>query len=145
MHVLPGRAPATGEVEPDSTPLPPVRPSRLVDVLRERIRCRHYSYRTEQAYVEWMRRFVAFHGRRHPRDMAAREIEALLGHLANERHVAASTHNQALPALLFLYREVLGVELPWLGDIHRPKRPRRLPVMLSREEVRAVLAQLDGR
>jgi integron integrase len=117
---------------------------RLLDRVRERIRYRHYSYRTEQAYVEWVRRFVRFHGRRHPRDMGAREIEAFLNHLANERMVAPSTHNQAPSALLFLYGDVLGIELPWLGEIARPKRPRRLPVVLTRNEVRQVLAQIDG-
>jgi integrase len=117
---------------------------RLVDVVRERIRYRHYSYRTEQPYVEWVRRFVRFHDRRHPRDMGAPEIEAFLNHLANDRDVAASMHNQALSALLFLYGEVLGVELPWLAEIERPKRARRLPVVLTREEVGHVLALLDG-
>ncbi|HTO46634.1 MAG TPA: phage integrase N-terminal SAM-like domain-containing protein [Burkholderiales bacterium] len=82
--------------------------------------------------------------RRHPREMGAPEIESFLHHLANERNVAASTHNQALSALLFLHGDVLGIELPWLGEIERPKRPRRLPVVLSRDEVRALLAQLDG-
>jgi len=119
-------------------------PRTLLDAVRERIRYRHYSYRTEEAYVGWVRRFVAFHGRRHPREMGAAEIEAFLNDLANERDAAASTHNQALSALLFLYGEVLGVELPWLGDIHRPKQPRRLPVVLTRQEVRDVLAHMDG-
>lgn len=119
-------------------------PRTLLDAVRERIRYRHYSYRTEEAYVGWVRRFVAFHGRRHPREMGAAEIEAFLNDLANERNAAASTHNQALSALLFLYGEVLGVELPWLGDIDRPKRPRRLPVVLTRQEVRDVLAHMDG-
>lgn len=117
---------------------------RLLDALRKRIRYRHYSYRTEQVYVEWVRRFVRFHQRRHPREMGAPEIEAFLIHLATERDVAASTHNQALSALLFLYGEVLGVELPWLGEIARPRRARRLPVVLTRDEVRAVLTLLDG-
>jgi len=117
---------------------------RLLEVVRERIRYRHFSYRTEQAYVGWVRRYIGFHGRRHPREMGAPEIESFLNHLANERNVAASTHNQALSALLFLYGDVLGIELPWLGEIERPKRPSRLPVVLSRDEVRALLAQLDG-
>jgi integron integrase len=112
--------------------------------VRERIRYRHYSYRTEQAYVHWVRRFVRFHGLRHPREMGAAEIEGFLNHLANDRDVAASTHNQALSALLFLYGDVLGIDLPWLGEVDRPKRPRRLPVVLSRTEVRDVLALLDG-
>jgi len=102
------------------------------------------QHRTEEAYVGWVRRYVAFHGRRHPRELGAAEIEAFLNHLANERDAAASTHNQALSALLFLYGEVLGVELPWLGEIDRPKRPRRLPVVLTRQEVREVLARMQG-
>jgi integron integrase len=117
---------------------------RLPEVVRERIRYRHFSYRTEQAYVGWVRRYIGFHSRRHPREMGAPEIELFLNHLANERNVAASTHNQALSALLFLYGDVLGIQLPWLGKIERPKRPSRLPVVLSRDEVRALLAQLDG-
>ena len=130
---------ATAPPESDGTH--PAHPPRRV---RERIRYRHYSYRTEQAYVEWVRRFVRFHGRRHPREMGAPEIEAFLTHLANERDVAASTHNQALSALLFLYGEVLGVDLPWLGDIVRAKRPQRLPVVLTREEVARRARALDG-
>jgi integrase len=94
--------------------------------------------------VGWVRRYVAFHDRRHPRETGAPEFELFLNHLASERNVAASTHNQALSALLFLYGDVLGIELPWLGEIERPKRPSRLPVVLSRDEVRALLAQLDG-
>jgi len=121
----------------------PTKP-RLLDQVREAIRYRHYSYRTEQAYVEWVRRFVRFSGIRHPRDLGAAEIVAFLSHLATERNVAASTHQQALSALMFLYRDVLGVELPWLDDLERPKKPRRLPVVLSREEVRLVLAYLEG-
>jgi len=116
----------------------------LLEVVRERIRYRHLSYRTEQADAGWIRRYIGFHGRRHPREMGAPEIESFLNHLANERNVAASTHNQPLSALLILYGDVLGVELPWLGEIERPKRPSRLPVVLSRDAVRALLAQLDG-
>jgi integrase len=115
-----------------------------VDEVRRCIRCRHYSYRTKQAYVEWTLRFVRFHGMRHPREMGRVEVVAFLDHLANERDVAASTHDQALLALLFLYRDVLGVELPWLGDIARPRRPQRLPVVLTREEVQRVFATMGG-
>lgn len=122
----------------------PRAPRTLLAAVRERIRYRHYSYRTEEAYVGWIRRFVAFHGRRHPREMGAAEVEAFLNHLANERHAAAATHNQALSALLFLYRDVLGVELPWLGELDRPKQPRRLPVVLTRQEVRQMLARMEG-
>ena len=121
----------------------PARP-RLLAQVRARIRYKHYSYRTEQAYVGWIRQYIHFHGLRHPRELGAPEIEGFLNHLANERNAASSTHNQALSALLFLYGEVLDVELPWLGEIARPKRPRRLPVVLTREEVRMILAQLEG-
>ena len=117
---------------------------RLLDQARERMRVKHYSLRTEEAYLHWMRRFVLHHGKRHPRDLAAAEVEAFLSHLAAEAHVSASTQNQALAALLFLYREVLGAELPWMEGIVRAKRPARLPVVLTEAEVRALLAQLEG-
>jgi hypothetical protein len=94
--------------------------STLLGRVREVIRYKHYSIRTERTYVEWVRRFVAFHGRRHPREMGADEVRAFLGYLASELKVAASTHQQALSALLFLYRDVLGVDLPWLTDLDRP-------------------------
>jgi integron integrase len=116
----------------------------LFEVARERIRTRHLAFRTEQAYLYWMRRYVKFHGRRHPRDMGSAEVEAFLTHLAVEAKVGASTQNQALQALLFLYRQVLGIELPWLENVTRASRPKRLPVVLSVAEVRSVLAQLDG-
>src|SRR5579863_2767484 len=116
----------------------------LFEVAREKIRTRHLALRTEQAYLHWMRRYVKFHGRRHPRDMGAGEVEAFLTHLAVEAKVGASTQNQALQALLFLYRQVLGIELPWLENVTRASRPKRLPVVLSVAEVRSVLAQLDG-
>jgi integron integrase len=116
----------------------------LFEVAREKIRTRHLALRTEQAYLHWMRRYVKFHGRRHPRDMGAREVEAFLTHLAVAAKVAASTQNQALQALLFLYRQVLNIDLPWLGDVTRASRPKRIPVVLSTTEVRSVLAQLEG-
>ncbi len=121
----------------------PERPG-LFSVAREEIRTRHLAFRTEQAYLQWMRRYVAFHRRRHPRDMGAPEVEAFLTHLAVESKVGASTQNQALAALLFLYRQVLKVQLPWLGNVTRASRSKRLPVVLSVAEVRSVLAQLDG-
>jgi integron integrase len=117
---------------------------RLLDLVRDALRRRHYSYRTEQSYVDWVRRFVLFHGRRHPREMGADEVTAFLTHLARERSVSASTQNQALAALLFLYKEVLGVELPWMSAIERAKRPVHVPVVLTRDEVRALLARLEG-
>ena len=120
------------------------RPARLVDRIREAARLRHLSRRTEKAYTGWIRRFVLFHRKRHPRAMGAREVTEFLTHLATEREVAASTQNQALSALLFLYRDVLGMELPWMDEIVRAKRTRRLPVVLSRAEVGRLLEQLDG-
>jgi integron integrase len=108
------------------------------------IRARHYSRRTEKAYVHWIRRYIFFHGKRHPLEMGAPEVTAFLTSLAVRDRVAASTQNQALNALLFLYRQVLDVELPWLDDVVRAKRPRPLPVVLTRDETQAVLEQLDG-
>ena len=108
------------------------------------MRLKHYSLRTEKTYGEWIRRYILYHGRRHPREMGAEEVTAFLTHLAAERDVAASTQNQALSALLFLYGEVLDVKLPWLSEIQRVTRPARLPVVLTREEARSVLAGLRG-
>ena len=112
--------------------------------MRDAIRTRHYSRRTEEAYLAWIRRYILFHGKRHPAEMGAAEMTQFLTSLAVRRKVAASTQNQALSALLFLYREVLGQEVPWLDGIVHAKRPRRLPVVLTREEIRAVLGQLNG-
>ncbi len=117
---------------------------RLSDQVRELLRIRHYSIRTEQAYLQWIRRFILFHGKRHPREMGAPEVTAFLSHLAIRRNVAASTQNQALSAILFLYRDVLKMTLPWLDDVQRAKKPQRLPVVLTRDEVRGVLAQMQG-
>lgn len=122
----------------------PTQPPRLLDQLRERTRYKHYSIRTEQAYVHWARAFIRHHGLRHPFDMGAAEIESFLAWLANERHVAPSTHTQALSALLFLYREVLGIDLPWLKEIGRPKQRERVPVVLSRTEVTRLLSVMEG-
>ena len=121
---------------------PPSSP-RLLDQVRERIRVKHYSLRTEQAYVGWIKRYILFHDKRHPRDMGKVEVEAFLGALAVERNVSAATQTQALSALLFLYREVLGIELPWLDDLVRAKKPRRLPSVLTRSEVSALLGAMD--
>jgi integron integrase len=117
---------------------------RLLDQLRERIRYLHYSIRTEEAYVHWVRAFVRFHGLRHPKEMGADEVRAFLSWLAVERHVSVSTHRQALSALLFLYRQVFGQQLPWMDALERPQRKPRLPVVLTTAEVRAVLALLEG-
>lgn len=125
---------------------PPVRtqPPKLIDQLRERLRTLHYSLRTEDVYVDWVRRFILFNGRRHPRDMGAPEVEAFLTHLAVERKVSASTQNQARAAIIFLYREVLAIELPWLQSVVSAKKSVRLPVVLTEREVRDVLLQLQG-
>jgi len=117
---------------------------RLLDQVRNELRFMHYSKRTEQSYVQWIKRFIYFHNKRHPRDMGSKEITAYLTHLAVNRHVSASTQNQALSALLFLYKKVLKIDLPWMDDIQRAKRPRHLPVVFTREEVKALLAQFDG-
>ena len=118
-------------------------PPRLLDQLRAKARLLHYSLRTEEAYADWVKRFILFHGKRHPREMGAAEIEAFLGHLAVEKQVAASTQNQAFSAILFLYQKVLEIDLPRV-DALRAKRPERLPVVLSVDEVRAVLDRIDG-
>ncbi|HES76823.1 MAG TPA: integron integrase [bacterium] len=123
---------------------PPAPAPKLLDLVRDRIRVKHYSIRTETSYVQWIKRFILFHNKQHPRDMGAAEVEAFLTHLAVAGDVSASTQNQALSALLFLYREVLGVDLPWLDNMIRAKRPQRLPVVLTREEVRAILAEMEG-
>ncbi len=112
--------------------------------MRQTLRARHGSRRTEKAYVGWIRRYILFHGKRHPADMGAAEITQFLSALAVQRNVAASTQNQALSALLFLYRNVLEQELPWLEDVVRARKPERLPVVLTRDEVRAVIRELDG-
>jgi len=118
---------------------------RLLDRVRTALRARHYSRRTEDAYVAWIKRYIFFfHAKRHPVEMGAPEVTRFLSSLAVDGHVAASTQNQALSALLFLYRDVLAVDLPWLDGIVRARRPERLPVVLTRDEVRAVLQRLEG-
>src|SRR3981081_4412338 len=116
----------------------------LLAVAREKMRTRHLAMRTEQAYLQWLRRYVVFHNRRHPRELGAPEVEQFLTYLAVHRKVSAATQNQALQALLFLYRHVLDMELPWLDNLIRASHPRRLPVVLTRADVRALLAQLQG-
>lgn len=122
----------------------PAAAPRLLDQVRGKIRLKHYSLRTEQTYVDWIKRFIRHFGKRHPRELGAAEVEAFLTHLAVVGRVAASTQNQAKSALLFLYREVLGTELPWLDNVQQAKAPRRLPVVLTHGEVQAVLSRLDG-
>ena len=123
---------------------PPLQSTRLLDQLRERVRYLHYSLSTEKVYLYWVRFFIRWHGVRHPRDMGAPEVESFLSMLANERKVSASTHNQALSALLFLYREVLTVELPWMDGIQRPTQPKRIPSVLTKDEVASVFAHMEG-
>ena len=118
--------------------------SGLFGVAREKMRTRHLALRTEQTYLQWMRRYVVFHRRRHPRSLGAAEVEQFLTHLAVHHKVSAPTQNQALQAILFLYRHVLDINLPWLDNVTRASRTKRLPVVLSRAEVRALLAQLQG-
>ena len=118
---------------------------RLLDEVRRKLRLKHYSLRTEQAYLGWIRRFILANGKRHPRDMGAVEVEAFLSLLAIEGKVAASTQSQALSAVLFLYRDVLRIELAWMENVVRAKQPQRVPTVLSQDEVRRLLAALDGR
>ncbi len=129
-NALPARAPHAGP--------------KLLDRMRHAIRMRHYSRRTEEAYLLWVRRYVRFHDLRHPAELPPSAVAAFLSHLANEGNVSASTQSQALSALLFLYREVLEKDIGWLEGVARAKRPKRLPVVLSVPEVRALLAELAG-
>ncbi len=123
---------------------PAIRSPRLLEQVRARCRVKHYSLRTERVYLYWIKRFILANGKRHPRDMGVIEVEAFLSLLATRDDVAASTQNQALSALLFLYRQVLGIELPWMESVVRAKRPQKIPVVLSRDEVTRLLALLDG-
>jgi len=126
----------------------PARPGpgkpKLLNQVRDVIRRKHFSIRTEQAYVDWIRRFILFHNKRHPCDMAETEVTEFLTHLARDGNVAASTQNQALSALLFLYKEVLKQEIGWLQGVERAKRPSRLPVVLTRDEIHKIFARLHG-
>ena len=123
---------------------PPLQSKRLLDQVRERLRYMHYSLRTEQTYLYWVRRFIRFHSLRHPREMGRPEVEAFLTMLATERKVAVSTHRQALSALLYLYKEVLIQELPWMQEIGRPVPTKRIPSVLTRDEIQSVLALMEG-
>lgn len=116
----------------------------LLEVARNKMRTRHFAYRTEQIYLHWIRRYVNYHNRKHPRDLGPHGVEKFLTHLAVDARVAASTQNQALQAPLFLYRQVLEIDLPWLKNVTRASRPKKLPVVLTATEVRSVLAQLEG-
>lgn len=135
--------------KPNATALPALYDSvpqqpKLLDQMRAAIRTRHYSYATEKTYLHWAKRFILFHGKRHPADMGAPEVEAFLSALATERNVSASTQNQALHAILFLYRDVLHVSLPWLDGITRAKASKRLPSVLTQQETAAMLAHVSG-
>jgi integron integrase len=131
-------------VKAGTAPVPVPAPPRLLDRMRQAIRVRHFAIRTEQTYVDWARRYILFHGKRHPQTLGAAEVEAFLTHLAVERGVAPATQSQAKAALLFLYREVLGVQLPWLDDVVIAKPSRHLPVVLTPREVAALLQQMSG-
>lgn len=120
------------------------RPVRLLDQVRQRIRYRHYSVRTEKAYLLWIKAYIRHHGMRHPSQMAAAEVESFLNHLVNTRRISPSTHKQALCALLFLYREVLGANLPWMSEIQRPVVRKRFPTVLTPQQVQALLARMEG-
>ena len=122
----------------------PARPPRLLEVVRDCIRRKHYSLRTEQTYVHWIKRFIYFHGKRHPLELGESEVTAFLNHLASDRNVAAATQNQALSALLFLYKEALDRPLAWLDGLERAKRPARVPTVLTRREAQHLLANLHG-
>ena len=131
-------------VKSSTPPLPPLLSVKVLDQLRERIRYLHYSIRTEEAYVYWVRAFIRFHGLRHPNTMGGAEVEAFLSWLASTRRVAASTHKQALSALLFFFGKVLAIDLPWMQEIGRPRTKTRLPVVLSPDEMARVLCALKG-
>lgn len=129
----------------ENAPQAPTRSQpKLLDRLRDKLRVKHYSIRTEHSYIDWARRFILFHGKRHPRELGAEAVEAFLTHLAVERNVSASTQNQAKSALLFLYKEVLGIDLPWLDDITSARASRRLPVVLTPREARLLINELSG-
>ena len=117
---------------------------KLLDQMRDVMRLKHYSIRTERSYCDWVERFIRYHRMRHPRDMREEEVSEFLTHLAREGRVAASTQNQALSALLFLYKEVLKEEIGWLGNVERARKPVRLPVVLTRDEVHRLFAHLQG-
>jgi integron integrase len=133
-------------LRPPAAPPPPpeLKSVKLLDRVRECVRLLHYSKRTEEAYVYWSRVYIRFHGVRHPAEMGGAEVEAFLTWLVSERKVAASTHGQALSALLFLYGRVLGLQLPWMTDLSRPRVHRRLPVVLTADEVAAIFRAIEG-
>jgi len=122
----------------------PHQPPKLLEQVREAIRVRHYSLRTEETYLGWIKRFILFHGKRHPRAMGVQEVQQFLSHLAVEGRVAASTQSQALSAIVFLYQQVLKQDIGWMDEVVRAKQPHRVPVVLTQDEVAAVLRHLSG-
>lgn len=127
-----------------ATSTTPSQPPKLLDQVISRLRVKHYSLRTEKSYVDWIKRYIWFHDKKHPRDMGAPEVEAFLSYLAVERNVSSSTQNQAKSALLFLYKEVLEIDLPWLDNVTQAKVPKRMPVVMTKSEVQSVLSRMDG-
>ena len=127
-----------------TNPPPSTKQKKLLDQVRDALRTKHYSYRTEQAYIEWIKRFILFHGKRHPKDMGAQEVQAYITYLAVEKNIASSTQNQALSAIAFLYKHVLQKEIALATDLVRPSRPERLPTVLSHPEAMGVLNKMTG-
>ena len=123
---------------------PGSKPKKLLDQTRDVLRLKHYSLRTERSYCDWIKRFIHFHQLRHPKEMGAAEISAFLTHLARIGNVAAATQNQALSALLFLYQQVINQEVGWIDQVHRAKRSKRIPTVLTRDEVHKIFAHLHG-
>ncbi|MGP1685262.1 MAG: integron integrase [Giesbergeria sp.] len=132
------------EAAPAASPVAAKPPQKLLERLRDHLRTRHYSIRTEATCVDWARRFILFHGKRHPQEMGGADVEAFLTHLAVDRQVSASTQNQAKAAILYLYKQVLQIELPWLDEVVQAKTPKRLPVVLTTREVRDLLLHMHG-
>ena len=132
---------ATEVVAPAASP---GKPKKLLEQVRDLLRLKHYSLRTERSYCDWIERFIRFHGKRHPRDLGEEEVNAFLTHMARDGQVAASTQNQALSTLLFLYKGVLKQKVGWLEGVERAKRPVRQPLVLTRDEIHKVFAHLHG-
>ena len=136
-----GESAAVGVADPDVRPASP----KLLQQIRNAVRTRHYSPRTEQAYVAWARRFIVFHGTTHPASMGADHVREFLTYLAVDRGVSSSTQSQALSGILFMYQEVLGMDIGWVSDVARAKKPKRVPVVLSRGEVKAILRRMQAK
>jgi integrase len=139
-----GEGAVKSRIDPRVSNAPGPGKAKLLDRVREAIRLKHYSLRTEHAYIDWIKRFILFHGKQHPGMLGGEAVREFLSDLASSKNVAASRQNQAFSALLFLYREVLKQELPWIADIERAKRPPKIPVVFTPDEARAVLSKLQG-